>query len=100
MGTCRFGREEENPRSLVRLALSADICFGKLSLTDMWSFRMNCLSVIARAGVATGAFLAIAMAGLDGASAEVATVAVNGFSVRVAAEIAAPPAKVYAALVK
>ena len=61
---------------------------------------MNSLSVIARAGVATGAFLAVGITGVAGASAEVAVVSANGFSVRVATEIAATPEKVYEALVK
>jgi uncharacterized protein YndB with AHSA1/START domain len=61
---------------------------------------MQSPSRLARAAVLTGAVLTVGMAWPADASAEVAKLSPNGFSVRVAAEIGATPEKVYEVLVK
>jgi hypothetical protein len=61
---------------------------------------MSCLPPLSRPRLVAVAFYAAALTSPTGASAEVVSVAANGFTVRETAEIADTPAKVYEALVK
>src|SRR5580765_4532028 len=61
---------------------------------------MSCLPAFPRARTVAVAIFAAASASPGGASAEVVSVATNGFAVRETAEIVGTPEKVYEALVK